>query len=103
MQVVYAVGYEREETFELLVDEHPASPQSLSSYNKVSGEIISLVHKHEDDKPLFIKDGHCFGMGIAFPSDYTDDEGNTEAWVGFHRNIEQLRRILEKLKENETL
>ena len=97
--MVYAVGYEREHTFEIMVDGQPSCPQSLASYDKLSGEITSLHHNDkEHDDTLSIRSGHLFGLGIAFPTDYTDEEGHTEPWVGFHRNIEQITRILPKVK-----
>lgn len=97
--MVYAVGYERENTFEIVVDGQPISSHSLSSYDTVSGEITRLYQESEEKTFHSIKNGHCFGLGIAFPTTYVDGEGNVEAWVGFHRNIEQMRRILSKLNK----
>lgn len=104
MQVIYAVGYERENTFDLVVDGQPICPQSLASYDKLSGEITSVYQTHENNKDNthhFIKQHHCFGLGIAFPTNYTSEDGHTEAWVGFHRNIEQLTRILPTIHQQQ--
>jgi hypothetical protein len=101
--VIYAVGYEREDTFEMLVDGRPVCPLSLSSYDKLSGEITSLYHKKIETKSLSIRNSHCFGLGIAFPTNHTDEEGHTEDWVGFHRNIEQMRRILSTFKKDKII
>lgn len=102
-QVVYAVGFERHNSFELLVDGRVACPTSLENYDKETGEVTrlqlatdaeELKTENRRDEFLTIRSGSCFGLGIAFPAHYTDDEGTTEPWVGFHRNIEQMGRIV---------
>lgn len=94
IQVVFAVGFQRNLTFTMYIDGKLVCPESFTAYDKCSGEISILKNGVEANIPLLLISGQCFGLGIAFPANHTDEEGNTEAWVGFHRNIEQMRRIL---------
>ena len=93
VKVLYAVGYERAVDFEMRIDGHDACISSLSLYNKMTGEITSFCDRNNSCN-RYIRSGRCFGVGIAFPTMYTDEEGHSELWVGFHRNIVQIKRIL---------
>ena len=78
------------------MDGETVCSDSLRLYCKESGEITSLLPRCSEDSKEYvpIRRGHCFGIGIGFPCQYTDEEGETEYWVGFHRNIVQLHNIL---------
>jgi hypothetical protein len=91
--VVFAVGFSRGTISE------PADPllHVPSSSHSERADALSVSDRHsrlsgycKTTGQIFGARSNIFGCGIAFPHDFTDDEGHTEPWVGFPNTIEQV-------------
>jgi hypothetical protein len=96
--VVFAIGFNRG-TVSDPIDPHlhipPSHSSSIDSNNTTAHTSVPDRHASLDGYctktgQIFGTRSNIFGCGIAFPHDFTDDEGHTEPWVGFLRSIEQV-------------
>lgn len=93
--VIPAVGFEKDMSFEVIIDGQKMVQSDFDNYDKWIGNIDFTIDPITAQRvPVGL-----YGGGIAFPQNYRDEDGAVEPWVGFKRSIEQTDEMLRHFNE----